>query len=142
MEELDFNNINLFDNKSLADVFKDIYKNTKKKDKIIDDLISDLKPLVKTVTDAMQLIPYIKDYLDVGVKNNEHLIKMAAVVQRSIQSSKGLAGNNNETDFVISSEEREQLIKTVEESNKLIPTFDKNKVERIDEFANETPPTI
>jgi hypothetical protein len=143
MEDLDFNNINLFDNKSLADVFKDIYKNTKKKDKIIDDLISDLKPLVKTVSDAMQLIPYIKDYLDVGVKNNEHLIKMAAVVQRSIQSSKGgQPGINNESDFIITQEERKQLLETVEESNKLIPTFDKSKIEKNDEFATENPPTI
>lgn len=117
MNDIDFNKVNLFGSKSLSDIFKDIYSNTKKKDKIIDDLISDLKPMVHTVSDAMQLIPYIKDYLEVGVKNNEHLIKMAAVVQRAIQSNKDNNKLNDDNDFKLSDEEKAELLSIAKEQS-------------------------
>lgn len=143
MDELDFNSVNVFGNKSLADVFKDIYSNTKKKDKIIDDLIADLKPMVKTVSDAMQLIPYIKDYLDVGVKNNEHLIKMAAVVQRSMQVNKTATSYNVDSDFIISDAERDALLKSVSETSdfKAVPIISKTEIKSNDQ-ADIEPPII
>lgn len=108
----DFNKIGVFNNKSLADVFEDIYKNTKEKDQQINILIQELQPLIKSVGDAIQLIPHIKDYLDVNVRNNEHMIKLAAVVQRAVAKSQSTNGSGNiEDDFIIPQSEIDALMK-------------------------------
>lgn len=77
----------IFGNKKFSDILKDIYENQKKKDRQINLLIADIKPLIQNVSDAITLIPIIKDYMEVAVKNDEHLLKMAAVIQRSIGNS-------------------------------------------------------
>jgi hypothetical protein len=74
----------IFGNKKFSDILKDIYENQKKKDRQINLLIADIKPLIQNVSDAITLIPMIKDYMDVAVKNDDHLLKMAAIIQRSI----------------------------------------------------------
>ena len=75
-------NDSIYGNVSLADVFKEIHGNQKEKNKQIDNLIQQLSPLVKNINDAAVVVPLIKEYLDVGVKNDEQLIKMTSVVQR------------------------------------------------------------
>ena len=57
------------------------------------------------------LVPIIKEYMDVSVKNDEHLVKLAVVVQR-LAASQASAENGNE--FGISEEEKKQLIKEAE----------------------------
>ena len=64
----------LFDGKSSSDVFKEIYTNSKKKDKQINALIAELKPLIQNIGDAPVVVPLIKEYLEVSVKNDEHLL--------------------------------------------------------------------
>ena len=49
--------------------------------------------------------------MEIGVKNDEHLIKLAAIVQRSMQNS-----SNGDNSFTISEEEKTQLL---EEINKM-----------------------
>ena len=65
----------IFSNKNFSDLLKDIYDNSKKKDRQINLLISELKPLIKNTSDASMVVPMIKEYLEVGVKNDEHLVK-------------------------------------------------------------------
>ncbi|HAI40044.1 MAG TPA: hypothetical protein DCM40_19100, partial [Maribacter sp.] len=72
-----FNDQELFKGKSFSSLLKDIYTTTKNKEKQINILISELKPLVKNIGDATIIVPLIKEYLEVGVKNDEHLVKMA-----------------------------------------------------------------
>ena len=72
----------IFDNKTSSDVFKEIYENSKKKDKQLNSLIAELKPLIQNIGDAPVVVPLIKEYLEISVKNDEHLIKMMAVIQR------------------------------------------------------------
>lgn len=79
----------IFKGKTISDVFKDIYENSKKKDKQISSLIAELRPLVNDLSDATVIVPLIKDYLDVGVKNDDMLVKMASVFQRLQNSSQG-----------------------------------------------------
>lgn len=66
----------LFGNKKFSDLLKDIYENQKKKDRQINLLIADLKPLITNISDAATLVPVLKDFMEVGVKNDEHLIKL------------------------------------------------------------------
>lgn len=97
----------IFGNKKFSDLLKDIYDNQKKKDRQINLLIADLKPLITNIGDAALLVPVIKDYMEVSVKNDEHLVKMAAVVQRMV-NSKGEDGNSFLTD-----EEKDALLKEI-----------------------------
>ena len=82
----------IFKGKSLSDLFSEIYDNSRKKDKQISTLISELKPLIEDVGDATLVVPMIKEYLEIGVKNDEQLVKIATIVQRletSIQKGSG-----------------------------------------------------
>ena len=72
----------IFKGKSLSDLFSEIYDNSRKKDKQISTLISELKPLIEDVGDATLVVPMIKEYLEIGVKNDEQLVKIATIVQR------------------------------------------------------------
>lgn len=80
----------MFDDKKFSDLLRDIYINSKKKEAQINGLIDNLKPLIKNVSDASMMVPLIKEYLEVSVKNDEHLVRLASIVQRLlIASDKG-----------------------------------------------------
>jgi len=100
----------LFDGKSSSDVFKEIYTNSKKKDKQINALIAELKPLIQHIGDAPVVVPLIKEYLEISVKNDEQLIKMMAVIQRLSNSS-----SSNGGDSLLTDEEMKQLQQIAEE---------------------------
>jgi hypothetical protein len=99
----------LFGNKKFSDLLKDIYDNQKKKDRQINLLIADLKPMLNNISDAAILVPAIKDFIEVSVKNDEHLVKLAAVVQRAM-SNKG-----EETSSFLTDDEKEALLKGIQE---------------------------
>lgn len=101
----------IFGKKSFSDLLKDIYSNSKSKEKQITILIEELRPLVKTIGDATVIVPLIKEYMDVGVKNDEILVKMAAIVQRSIQTKS--SGASGVGDLGITQDEIDQLEATV-----------------------------
>jgi hypothetical protein len=106
----------IFGNKKFSDLLKDIYENQKKKDRQINLLIADLKPLITNIGDAALLVPVIKDYMEVSVKNDEHLVKLAAVIQRMV-SNKTEEGSSFLTD-----EEKDALLKEIKnigESNEV-----------------------
>ena len=107
----------VFGNKKFSNILEEIYNNQKKKEKQISGLISELKPLVQDIGDATLIVPLIKDYLDVGVRNDEQLIKMATIVQRALNSS------SSDDSMGISDEEKQQLM---EELDKLNSDFKEN----------------
>ena len=89
-----FNDVEVFDGMSLSDLFKKIHKNNKDIDKKIEDFIDTMKPMATAnVGNATNLMPVVKDLLDVNVKNNEQLVKMAAIAQRASTSN---SNNSNE----------------------------------------------
>jgi hypothetical protein len=83
-----FDDIKLFGDTSLSDIFKQAHRRTKDTDKQINDLIDTLKPLASSnAGSAVMLMPTVKDLIDVNVKNNEQLIKMAGIAQRAATST-------------------------------------------------------
>ena len=72
----------IFDSKSFGDLLKEIHGNQKKKAKQLASLIAELRPLVQSLGDATVVVPLIKEYMEISVKNDDQLIKMAAIVQR------------------------------------------------------------
>lgn len=114
--------IEIFKGKKFSDLMKDIYSNSSKKDRQINMLIGELKPLIKNVGDATIIVPLIKDYLEIGVKNDEHLVKLAAVVQRLVSTSARVQTETGSS-WILSEEEKKQLLAeldSIEESDKSI----------------------
>lgn len=101
----------VFGKKKFSDILGEIYDNQKKKEKQISGLISELKPLVQDIGDATLIVPLIKDYLELGVRNDEQLIKMATIVQRALNSS------SSDADMGISDEEKAQLMEELDKLN-------------------------
>lgn len=110
---MDFD-IEIFKGKSFSDLMKDIYSNSSKKDRQINMLIGELKPLIKNVGDATVIVPLIKEYLEVGVKNDEHLVKLAAVVQRLVSTNNRVQAETGNT-WMLSEEEKKQLMGELED---------------------------
>jgi len=103
-------NDELFKGTSFADLMSDVYHNSKKKDRQIGQLIAQLQPLIKNASDATIIVPLIKEYLDVAVKNDDHLVKLTAIVQRYISTKQTISG----ADSLLSEEEKQQLLKVAE----------------------------
>jgi hypothetical protein len=103
-----FDNI-IFKNKKFSDVLEEIYNNQKKKDQQVTALISELKPLISDIGDATLVVPLIKEYMEISVKNDDILIKMAALAQRA------MATVTSEGALTISDEEKEQLLSAMNE---------------------------
>jgi len=105
-------NFEIFKGTSFSDLMKDIYHNSKKKERQINTLIQELQPMIKNVGDATVIVPLIKEYLDVAVKNDDALVKLASVVQRLVQSESKMTG---ESEFGLSDDERKQLLEVAEQ---------------------------
>ena len=103
----------LFEGKTLSDVFKDIYDNTEKNRQQLDILTKELVGHIKDGDTAVQLVPMIKEYLEINVKNDDQLVKIAAIVQRLLAAE---AKGSSEDAFALSDAEKEQLMKAVEET--------------------------
>ena len=111
----------LFDNKSFSDLLKEIHSNQNKKKKQLASLIAELKPLVQTLGDATVVVPLIKEYMEISVKNDDQLIKMAAIVQRlsTGTANTGDGGLLTEEEMAQLQELTEEIAKTVEEPKQL-----------------------
>jgi hypothetical protein len=103
-------NFEIYKGKNFSGLCKDIVKNSENKKDQIDILISELRSLIKTINDATIIVPMIKDYYDVGIKNDEQLVKLASVVQRLV--AKGEASGEGSS-MILSEDERKQLMEEV-----------------------------
>ena len=105
-------NEELFKGTTFSDLMSDVYHNSKKKDRQINQLIQQLQPLIKSAADATVIVPLIKEYMDVAIKNDDHLVKLTAIVQRFISTKQTIAG----ADSLLSEEEKNQLLQIAEKT--------------------------
>ena len=106
-------NKNVFGNKKFADILEEIYNNQKKKEEQISTLIAELKPLIQDIGDATLVVPLLKEYLEISVKNDEQLIKMANIVQKAVQ-----ADSIDDDGFGMTDAEKEQLLGEIKKFGK------------------------
>jgi len=111
----------LFDDKSFSDLLKEIHGNQKKKAKQLAQLIAELRPLVQSLGDATVVVPLIKEYMEISVKNDDALLKMASIVQRlsTGNANSGDGGLLTEEEMAQLQDLTEEIAKTVEEPKKL-----------------------
>jgi hypothetical protein len=105
-------NDELFKGIAFADLMSDVYHNSKKKDRMMNQLIASLQPLIKNASDATVVMPLIKDILDVSIKNDDHLVKLTAIVQRYISTKQTITGDGG----LLSEDEKMQLLKVAEDT--------------------------
>jgi|TARA_B100000085_G_C18561213_1_gene519650 tripartite-type tricarboxylate transporter receptor subunit TctC len=96
----------LFKGKTFADIMSDVYHNSKKKDRQLKLLIAQLEPLVKNLQDATVIVPLIKEYMEVAVRNDEQIVKLAAIIQRMMKDENSGEGGG----LGLSDEEKKQLL--------------------------------
>ena len=99
----------VFGKKKFSDILQEIYTNQNEKKAQVTALISELKPLIADIGDATLIVPLIKEYMEIGVKNDEQLIKMATIIQRAVSTQ------NSEGEFTMSDDEKDQLIKAMQD---------------------------
>ena len=125
----------IFEGKTFSSLVKDIYFNSNNKKEQINQLIKDLRSMVKDVGSATVIAPMIKDYIDVGIKNDDQLVKLSAVLQRFILGTSGSAEDGGVSGG-LSEAEKEELLSNVkkeiddlEKTEKLIEKQEK-KIEK------------
>ena len=104
----------IFKGKTLSDVFKDIYDNSHTNKKQLEVLMKEVVGFIKDGDTAVQIIPMLKEYLEINVKNDEQLVKLATIVQR-ITAAEGRATADGD-EFGLSESEKEQLMDAIEEN--------------------------
>ena len=126
----------IFDGKSLSSLFKDIYDNTEYNKKQLDVLTKELVGFIKDGDTAVQLVPMIKEYLEINVRNDDQLVKMAGIVQRLISAEQRAS---SEDEFGLSDEEKNQLMSNLEDAVKDIQVENdriQNKIEKTSSLEN------
>jgi len=102
----------IFEGKTFQDLTKDIYENTTKRKVQIDLLISEIHGFITTIDDVVMVAPIIKEYMDTAVRNDEHLVKLAGVLQRIISKSSG----ESDESMLLTDEEKEELMGTLQDT--------------------------
>ena len=120
----------IFEGKTFQDLTKDIYENTTKRKTQIDLLISEIHGFITTIDDVVMVAPIIKEYMDTAVKNDEHLVKLAGVLQRIISKS----GGESDESMLLSDAEKEELMGTLQDT---VDDLQKESV-RLDSIKNKT----
>jgi|TARA_B100000902_G_scaffold265275_1_gene251353 hypothetical protein len=120
----------LFPGKNLSGLFKDIYDNQQNKKQRISELIAEMKKVIRHAGDMAVIGPIIKDLVDTSVKNDDSLIKMAAIAQRIIGAQHKAEGDSG----FLSDEEKEQLLQQLDET--ISQVADEQDV-KVDELTNE-----
>ena len=120
----------IFEGKTFQDLTKDIYENTTKRKTQIDLLISEIHGFITTIDDVVLVAPIIKEYMDTAVRNDEHLVKLAGVLQRIISKSQG----DSDESMLLSDAEKEELMGTLQDTVQDL----QNESDRLDNIKNKT----
>ena len=120
----------LFPGKDLSGLFKDIYDNQQNKKTRISELIAEMKKVIRHSGDMAVIGPIIKDLVDTSVRNDESLIKMAAIAQRMIASKDKTIGDEG----FLSDKEKEQLLQQLED---VVENEMGDHDAKVDELTNE-----
>ena len=105
------NDYKIFGDKNFSDLSEEIYENTKLKKTQIDLLIQEVHGYIQGIEDIAVVGPIIKELMDVGIRNDDNLVKLATIYQR-IMSKQTI---DDGSAALLSEEEKEQLMATLED---------------------------
>jgi hypothetical protein len=104
----------LFDGFTINDLYKRIYLNQKEKEDLIRNLLEELKLMISETADAALIGPIVKDLADVGIKNDELLVKLATAAIRQLTASNKTKFDEDDV-LPMSKEERNELMDKIKE---------------------------
>lgn len=115
MSSLNFHDIEIYEGQTFDKLLKQIHENSNEKSVQIAQLIKKLTEFIKSPDDAAMLVPLVAEYLEVGVKNDDQLIKLASIIQRFIKGN--VTGNDSDSSFGLSDAERAEILANVQENS-------------------------
>jgi hypothetical protein len=78
----------VFQDKKLEDLIKEVYDNHKSQDETLKKEIARLLGMISGPGDAIVIIPMIKSLMDSSLKNDESILKLVQVFQKSSDTKK------------------------------------------------------
>ena len=93
-------------------------------------LIQEIHGFITTIDDVVMVAPIIKEYMDASIKNDEHLVKLAGVLQRITSKSQGV----DDESMLLSDSEKEELMGTLQDTVQDL----QNESDRLEGIKNKT----
>jgi molecular chaperone DnaK (HSP70) len=103
----------IFGDKNFSDLSQEIYENSKLKKTQIELLVQEVHGYIQGIEDIAIVGPILKELLDVGVKNDDNLLKLATVIQRIM--SKHQVVDDSDVGL-LSEDEKEELMNSLEDA--------------------------
>ena len=103
----------IFGDKNFSDLSQEIYENAKFKKTQIELLVQEVHGYIQGIEDIAIVGPILKELLDVGVKNDDNLLKLATVIQR-IMSKHQVTDDSDVS--LLSEDEKEELMNSLEDA--------------------------
>ncbi len=105
---------------TFEDILLKIYENAEEKKVNIQATAKHITDKIQTTADAVILMPQLISLQEIAIRNDDAIVKMAAIVSRNLGKVK--TKFNLESDLGISPEERKQLLaQATEIRNKNVP---------------------
>ena len=101
----------IFGDKNFSDLSEEIYENSKLKKTQIDLLVQEVHGYIQGIEDIAIVGPILKELMDVGVKNDDDLLKLATVIQRIMNKQADVT----EETSLLSDDEKEELMSALED---------------------------
>lgn len=128
----------VFDGKKLTEILKDIHDNALSKRTTILGVITQLTDLIKTADNAIMLAPIIREFYDVSIKNDEQLVKVATIVQRTISAEAYMGSPQNDPDGFMTDDEKERLVRNALDDMKTVVATVNTDLQIVQDTLNET----
>ncbi len=102
----------IFGDKNFSDLSEEIYENSKLKKTQIDLLVQEVHGYIQGIEDIAIVGPILKELMDVGVKNDDNLLKLATVIQRIMNKQADAVEDTS----LLSDAEKEELMASLEDA--------------------------
>lgn len=117
----------VYKGKKFSSLCRDIVSNTERRRVFIEEQLKRLTPMITTLGEAMAVYPLMTDLINASTKNDEQLVKFAAVIEKVVNRAEA---NGESPDSLLSDADIQELM---EISNK----FDKTNLEKNKKEENE-----
>ena len=101
----------IFGDKNFSDLSQEIYENSKLKKTQIELLVQEVHGYIQGIEDIAIVGPILKELMDVGVKNDDNLLKLATVIQRIMNKQADVVEDTS----LLSDDEKEELMSALED---------------------------
>lgn len=104
----------VFKDKKFSDILEEIYNNSKKKNKEVTDIVTKITSMLSNIGDVMALSQLLSGYVSLGLQADDHLIKMAAIVQKAL----GAISKGEDPSEILSAKDKEMLLQEIQNVEK------------------------